>query len=46
MAIRLGIVRDVLTLTLKVLEAENLLKVEKQVIILLDPKGLSELTGK
>jgi hypothetical protein len=46
MAIRLGIVRDVLARTLKVLEAENLLKVEKQVIILLDPKRLSELAGK
>jgi CRP-like cAMP-binding protein len=46
MAVRLGTVRDVLSRTLKVLEAQNLLKVEKQVIILLDPKGLSELAGK
>lgn len=46
MAIRLGTVRDVLARTLKVLEAENLLKVEKQAIILLDPQGLSELAGK
>ena len=45
MAIRLGTVRDVLARTLKTLEAENLLKVEKQVIILLDPKGLTERAG-
>ncbi len=42
MAVRLGTVRDVLSRTLKALEAENLLRVEKQGIILLDPKGLSE----
>jgi CRP-like cAMP-binding protein len=42
MAIRLGTVRDVLSRALKTLEAENLLKVEKQAIILLDPIGLEE----
>lgn len=42
MAIRLGTVRDVLSRTLKTLEAEGLLKVEKQSIILLDPKRLEE----
>lgn len=42
MAVRLGTVRDVLSRGLKTLEAEGLLKVEKQAIILLDPKGLSE----
>ena len=42
MAVRLGTVRDVLSRALKTLEAENLLKVEKQAIVLLDPKGLEE----
>ena len=42
MAVRLGTVRDVLSRALKTLEAENLLRVEKQAIILLDPKGLAE----
>lgn len=42
MAVRLGTVRDVLSRALKTLEAEKLLKVEKQAIILLDPKGLAE----
>lgn len=42
MAVRLGTVRDVLSRALKTLEAENLLKVEKQAIILLDPKGLED----
>lgn len=42
MAIRLGTVRDVLRRALKMLEDENLLKVEKKRIILLDPKGLAE----
>ncbi len=42
MAVRLGTVRDVLSRALKTLEAEDLLKVEKQAIILLDPKGLEE----
>ncbi len=42
MAVRLGTVRDVLSRALKTLEAENLLSVEKQAIVLLDPKGLEE----
>jgi CRP/FNR family transcriptional regulator len=42
MAIRLGTVRDVLSRALKTLEGEGLLKVEKQAIILLDPKRLEE----
>lgn len=42
MAVRLGTVRDVLSRTLKTLEAENLLRVEKQAIVILDPKGLAE----
>ena len=42
MAVRLGTVRDVLSRTLKTLEAEGLLKVEKQAINVLDPKGLAE----
>ncbi len=42
MAIRLGTVRDVLSRALKTLEGENLLRVEKQTITLLDPKGLAE----
>ncbi len=42
MAVRLGTVRDVLSRALKTLEAENLLRVEKQAIVLLDPKGLEE----
>jgi CRP/FNR family transcriptional regulator len=42
MAVRLGTVRDVLSRTLKTLEAEGLLKVEKQEILLLDAKGLAE----
>ena len=42
MAIRLGTVRDVLSRALKTLEAENLLRGEKQAIVLLDPKGLEE----
>ena len=42
MAVRLGTVRDVLSRALKTLEGENLLRVEKQSIILLDPKGLAE----
>jgi len=40
--VRLGTVRDVLSRALKTLEAENLLRVEKQFILLLDPKGLAE----
>ncbi len=42
MAVRLGTVRDVLSRALKTLEAEGLLKVEKQAIILVDPKGLEQ----
>jgi len=42
MAVRLGTVRDVLSRALKTLEGENLLRVEKQAIVLLDPKGLEE----
>jgi len=42
MAVRLGTVRDVLSRALKTLEAENFLRVEKQYILLLDPKGLAE----
>jgi CRP/FNR family transcriptional regulator len=42
MAIRLGTVRDVLSRALKTLEAQGLLRVEKQAIILLDPKGLEQ----
>ena len=42
MAVRLGTVRDVLSRGLKTLEAEGLLKVEKQAIVLLDPKRLAE----
>jgi CRP/FNR family transcriptional regulator len=42
MAVRLGTVRDVLSRALKTLEAENLLRVEKQFIQLLDPKGLAD----
>jgi CRP/FNR family transcriptional regulator len=42
MAVRLGTVRDVLSRALKTLETEGLLRVEKQAIVLLDPKGLAE----
>ena len=42
MAVRLGTVRDVLSRALKTLEVEGYLKVEKQTIVILDPKGLSE----
>lgn len=42
MAVRLGTVRDVLSRALKSLEADGLLKVERQVIFLLDLKGLEE----
>lgn len=41
MAVRLGTVRDVLSRALKTLEAEKLLRVKKQSIVLLDPKGLA-----
>jgi len=42
MAVRLGTVRDVLSRALKTLEAEGLLRVEKQAIVILNPKGLVE----
>ncbi|MFZ2095503.1 MAG: Crp/Fnr family transcriptional regulator [Anaerolineales bacterium] len=42
MAVRLGTVRDVLSRTLKTLELEGLLKVEKHEILVLDAKGLAE----
>lgn len=42
MAIRLGTVRDVLSRAMKVLEAENLIIVNKQSIQLLDPQRLAE----
>lgn len=42
MAVRLGTVRDVLSRALKTLEAENLIRVDKQEITLLDPKGMAE----
>lgn len=42
MAVRLGTVRDVLSRAMKMLEVEGYLKVEKQTIVILDPKGLSE----
>lgn len=42
MAVRLGTVRDVLSRALKTLEAEGLLRVEKQAIILLDADGLAK----
>jgi CRP-like cAMP-binding protein len=45
MAVRLGTVRDVLSRALKTLEAEGLLRVEKQVIVLLDPQGLEQRGG-
>ncbi|MEW5872831.1 MAG: Crp/Fnr family transcriptional regulator [Chloroflexota bacterium] len=46
MAVRLGTVRDVLSRALKTLEAENLLKVEKQSILLLDPEGLAKRANR
>ena len=42
MAVRLGTVRDVLSRALKTLEAEGLLRVEKQAIVLLDAEGLAK----
>jgi len=46
MAVRLGTVRDVLSRALKTLEAENLLRVEKQSIVLLDPQGLADRANR
>ena len=42
MAVRLGTVRDVLGRVLRTMEAEKLIRVEKQAIILLDPRGMAE----
>lgn len=42
MSVRLGTVRDVLSRALKTLEAEGLLRVEKQAIVLLDAEGLAQ----
>jgi hypothetical protein len=42
MAVRLGTVRDVLSRAMKTLEAEGLLRVEKQAILLSNPRGLAE----
>jgi len=42
MSVRLGTVRDVLSRALKTLEAEGLLRVEKQAIVLLDAEGLAK----
>lgn len=42
MAVRLGTVRDVLSRALKALEAEGLLRVEKNQIIVLDPQSLAQ----
>jgi len=42
MSVRLGTVRDVLSRALKTLEADGLLRVEKQAIVLLDAEGLAK----
>lgn len=42
MAVRLGTVRDVLRRTLRTLEREGLLQVERHAIVILDAKGLAE----
>lgn len=42
MAVRLGTVRDVLSRCLKKLEADDLIRVERDLIVLLDPTGLAE----
>jgi CRP-like cAMP-binding protein len=46
MAVRLGTVRDVLSRALKTLEAEKLIRVEKQVIVLLNPRGMAERANR
>lgn len=46
MAARLGTVRDVLSRALKTLEAEQLLRVERQSIVILDPKGLADRANR
>lgn len=45
MAVRLGTVRDVLSRSLKKLEADGLIRVERAVIVLLDPHGLLDRYG-
>lgn len=42
MAVRLGTVRDVLSRGIKALEAEGFIRFEKQIIVILDPHGLTE----
>ncbi len=42
MAVRLGTVRDVLSRSLKKLEADGLILVERDAIVLLDPHGLAD----
>jgi CRP-like cAMP-binding protein len=42
MAVRLGTVRDVLSRAIKTLEIKGYIKVEKQTIKILDPKGLAD----
>jgi CRP/FNR family transcriptional regulator len=46
MAVRLGTVRDVLSRAMKTLEAEGHIRVEKQTIIVLNPKGLAERSNR
>ena len=46
MAVRLGTVRDVLSRALKTLEGEGLIRVGKQAIAILDPKGLAERANR
>lgn len=46
MAVRLGTVRDVLSRALKTLESEDLLRVEKQHILILNPQGLAERANR
>ncbi len=46
MAVRLGTVRDVLSRTMKTLETEGYIRVEKQIIVILDPKGLAERANR
>lgn len=46
MAARLGTVRDVLSRALKTLEAEQLLRVERHSIVILDPTGLADRANR
>ncbi|MCC7130273.1 MAG: Crp/Fnr family transcriptional regulator, partial [Anaerolineae bacterium] len=46
MAVRLGTVRDVLSRALKTLEGENLIRVEKQAIVILNSNGLLEKANR